>query len=254
VGEKWKIPMKALIEAMKRRCAGFPLEYEVETATIETAERALAALASDNGVREPVEAGCVPYVDPWSEGFQREVESLMSKMSPELLKRLEEVDFEPRAYMEAEDQLLATLPTPQKQVPVVPSLDEFKRLRGQAWVSMTAYHEDSGFDEGFWDKFYDLLAHGCREAMEGVATHVGWISKTGNLRAIETYSSSQAESNNWEKVYTLSAPPPSNQVQGVVEASQKLVDALIADGEVNPAVLYEARDKLAALSADKGGV
>lgn len=38
------VSFRALIDAMKRRCAGFPLEYEVETATIETAESTVERL------------------------------------------------------------------------------------------------------------------------------------------------------------------------------------------------------------------
>lgn len=40
-------PYKALIDAMKRRCAGFPLEYEHEVTVIESAERALALLSGE---------------------------------------------------------------------------------------------------------------------------------------------------------------------------------------------------------------
>lgn len=48
--------LKALINAMKRRCAGFPLEYEIETTTIETAEEMLdtieRSLADPNLIAE----------------------------------------------------------------------------------------------------------------------------------------------------------------------------------------------------------
>ena len=54
-------------------------------------------------------------------------------------------------------ELMHLIPT--IQAPVVPTKQEFKRIRGQAWVSMTVYHENSGFDEEFWDRFYDLLTH-----------------------------------------------------------------------------------------------
>jgi hypothetical protein len=43
-GANTETAIEALLDAMKRRVAGFPREYEHETATIETAERELARL------------------------------------------------------------------------------------------------------------------------------------------------------------------------------------------------------------------
>lgn len=47
--------LRALINAMKRRCTGFPLEYETETTTIETAEEILETI--EKSLLAPVNDG-----------------------------------------------------------------------------------------------------------------------------------------------------------------------------------------------------